>query len=163
MPGETEPLGTSDPAQSHPLPDGHLCSRSGSGSRGGQAWAWEPFWLPLGEIQLEYGLGRDAFQGSIQQKQAFEDRLAEGDIRLLEPAFTLTIELLFDVPVGQDGKNRHGYKGTAHEQCKKPATESAPQRCRRKSHLAHVEWLVSANAAAAFPYRASVMPPETPP
>jgi hypothetical protein len=64
---------------------------------------------------LEYGLRRDAFQGSIEQEKTFEDCLAERDVCLLEPAFTLTVELLFDVPVGQDGKNRHGYKGTAHE------------------------------------------------
>ncbi len=120
--------------------------------------------LPLGGIQLEYGLGRDALQGSVKQEKTFEDRLAERDVSLLEPVLTLTIELLFDVPVGQDGKNRHGHKGAAHEQCKKPATEPAPQRCRRKSQiLAHVEWLGDTSVAGAFPDRASVMPPKTPP
>jgi hypothetical protein len=65
---------------------------------------------------LEDGLRRDALQGSIEQEETLEDRLAQGDVGLLEPAFTLTIELVFDVPVGQEGKNRHWYKGTAHEQ-----------------------------------------------
>lgn len=122
------------------------------------------FGLPLGGIQLEYDLGRDALQGSIEEEKTFEDRLAEGHVRLLEPALALTIELMLDVPVGQDGKNRHRHERAAHEQGKKPATEPAPQRCRRKSQiLARVEWLIDANVAGAFRNRASVMPPKTPP
>ena len=122
------------------------------------------FGLPLGGIQLEYDLGRDALQGSIEEEKTFEDRLIERDVRLLEPVLTLTIELLLDVPVGQDGKYRHGYERAAHEQGKKPATEPAPQRRRRKSQiLARVEWLIDANGGRSLPVPSKCYAPKTPP
>jgi hypothetical protein len=40
-------------------------------------------WLLLGNQQLEYGLRRNALQGSVEQKKPVEDGLAQGQIRLL--------------------------------------------------------------------------------
>jgi hypothetical protein len=71
--------------------------------------------LLLGNEKLKYGLGWNALQGSVEQKEPVEDCFAKSEIRLLEPVLTLAIELLFHMSVRQNRQDRHGNEGATHE------------------------------------------------
>ena len=71
--------------------------------------------LLLRDEQLEYGLGWNALESSIEQEKPVEDGLAEGQISLLKPVLALAVELLLDVPVRKNGQDRHWDEGAAHE------------------------------------------------